>query len=515
MAADTAASAASETGVEISAGKLRGIEQNGVKIFKGVPYGAPVSGADRFRAPKPAPVWAGVRDALEYGPSAPQGTSLAPEPARPEGGSLQGDGSTFAEDCLVLNVWTPSYEGKRPVMVWIHGGGFRTGSGSARLYDGATLAKREDVVVVTINHRLGVFGYLDLGAWSGDDADSASAGMADCILALRWVKENAAAFGGDPGNVTIFGESGGGRKTSVLMAMPAAQGLFHRCVVQSGSALRMDTKAVGQERAEKLFAALGLKPGAIEKLRALPAEAILVAGNEAMRTTGQFRPTAGAPSLPAHPFDPAAPALSAAIPMMIGTNRTEASFALARDRRVLEIDEAGVLKRLERLVPEKKAGAVLAAYKRLYPDAKPCDVLFMAATDRGYFLDATIQAGRKADQGGAPAFFYQFYWEQKLPNGSTHCPHGSEIAFVFGNIQSRSESAARLSAQMSAAWAAFARTGDPSTAALAWPRYDPAARPTMMWKPAPAIENDPRREQRNLMLAFGSQQYGDREIAPM
>jgi para-nitrobenzyl esterase len=504
--------------VETAAGKLQGTSIDGVHVFKGVAYGASPAGARRFKPPQPAAKWTGVKQATTYGPAAPQGNSLLPAPARSTGISLVGDGATFSEDCLYLNVWTPGLDNnKRPVLVWLHGGGFATGSGGSALYDGANMARTQDVVVLTINHRLNVFGHLDLSQIAGADyADSASVGMLDAILALQWVKENIGRFGGDPGRVTIFGESGGGRKVSVLMAMPPAQGLFHRAVVESGSALRMDTREVGTERAQKFLAALELPPNQIDKLLALPAETLLGAVGKATAGTGQFRPTTGLPSLPAHPFDPHAPAMSAGVPMLIGTNLTEASFALGRDPRVLALDRAAVLERIKSAVPANEAEKVLATYERIYPALRPSDLLFRVLTDRGYFLDSTIQAGRKADLKRAPAFLYSFYWQQPLAEGRTHVPHGSEIAFVFNNVQlARGDKPEALAAKMCAAWAAFARTGDPSTPALKWTPYDSTTRPTMIFDRDSRMENDPRGEQRKLMLSFGSQQYAAREIAPL
>jgi para-nitrobenzyl esterase len=511
--------ASSEPIVEVASGKLRGAVGR-VLSFKGVPYGSSTAGERRFKLPRPVAAWTGVRDALAYGHAAPQGNSLATAPpTRPGGVSLVGEGATFSEDCLYLNIWTPAADNhKRPVLVWLHGGGFATGSGGSVLYDGTNLARAQDVVVVTINHRLNVFGHLDLSQIGGAEyADSASVGMFDAILALRWVKENIARFGGDPGCVTIFGESGGGRKVSVLMAMPAAQGLFHRAIVESGSALRMDTAAVAAERANKFLAALDVKPNQLSKLLALPADALLGAVGKATEGTGQFRPTTGAASLPAHPFDPTAPAISADIPMLIGTNLTEASYALGRDPAVLALDQVGVLERIKRVLPEKDAATVLATYQRIYPNLAPSDLLFRVVTDRGYFLDSTIQAERKAALGRAQAFYYSFYWQQPLAPGRTHVPHGSEIAFVFNNPQlARGEKPETLAATMCAAWANFARTGNPSTSALGkWQPYDATNRPTMIFDRESRMENDPRGEQRKLMLAFGSQQYAPREIAPM
>ena len=259
--------------VETVSGKLRGIVQNGVRIFKGIPYGGPVEGAGRFMPPaKPAP-WTGVRDALDFGPRAMQ-------PDQPFGISPEvlallslNDPQPMSENCLVLNVWTPAAGdgGKRPVMFWCHGGAFTAGSGSSDWYDGANLSRKGDAVVVTVNHRLGVLGYLHLGDLGGDAyAASGNAGMLDLVAALTWVRDNIAAFGGDPANVTIFGESGGGAKVSVLMAMPAAHGLFHKAIVQSGAGVQMTPRENATETAKAVLANLGLDTREIDKLRTLP-----------------------------------------------------------------------------------------------------------------------------------------------------------------------------------------------------------------------------------------------------
>jgi para-nitrobenzyl esterase len=510
--------ASSSALVEIASGKLAGLDADDVKVFKGIPYGASTAGAARFKAPKPPAKWTGVKEAKAYGAAAPQGASMLQAPTRSTGLSLVGDGATFSEDCLYLNVWTPACDNaKRPVMVWLHGGGFSSGSGASLLYDGTNLARKHDVVVLTINHRLNAFGFLDLSQIAGRDyADSSLAGMNDLVLALRWVKDSIARFGGNPDSVTIFGESGGGRKVSTLMAMPNAQGLFHRAIVQSGSALRMDSPETSTLRAQKLLMELGAQANTIDTLLAMPAEQLLVAGNKAAAVNGQFRPTSGSPSLPAHPFDPTAPVMSAMIPMMIGTNLTEASFALGRDPRVLALDETGVLERIKALVPPQDAVRVLDTYKRIYAGMAASDLLFRVATDRGYFLDSTIQAERKAALNAAPAYLYSFNWLQPLAGDRTHAPHGSEIAFAFDNVHlARGENPQPLADVMSATWTSFARTGNPSTETLKWTAYDPTTRPTMIFDQRSRMENDPRGELRKLMLSFGSQQYAAREIAPM
>ncbi len=520
--------------VSTSAGEVQGmLADNGVRVFKGIPYGASTAGQGRFRPPRPAEPWTGIRETVAYGPPTPQGqpSTAPPPPPRPAGAPppLINNAPTGrqSEDCLVLNVWTPATDGaKRPVLFWIHGGGFSTGSGSSAWYDGVRIALKQDVVVVTINHRLNVFGYLYLGDLGGGEfSDAASVGMLDCVLALKWVRDNIAGFGGDPSRVMIYGESGGGRKTSSMMSMVPAQGLFHRCVVQSGSQLRLDTPAIGMERTEKLLKALNIPKTDIGKLWTLSQDELLAAVPAATAGSGQFRPVIGSSSFPAHPFDPAAPAISANVPMIVGSNRTEASVFLGGNPSIGNLDEASLQQRVQALVPSGEGASTIDMYRRLYPQAKRDEILYMASTDRGYFLDTTILAGRKADQNSAPVWVYQFYRSTPLEGGRYHTPHASEIPFVFDTLDKATSiggeptaSAQVLADRMSAAWASFARNGDPNGGkTITWPKYNSATRPTMVWDESPAgprIESDPRSEQRKRMLAYGSQQYGDREVAP-
>ncbi|MBK7724811.1 MAG: carboxylesterase/lipase family protein [Dehalococcoidia bacterium] len=348
-----------------------------IQTFRGIPDGAPTGGANRFMAPRKQEPWAGVRDALTYGPIAPQLSRDGAGSANPIDDARGNEG----EDCLVLNVFTPGTGdgSRRPVMFWCHGGGFISGSGGAA-YDGSNLARRGDVVVVSINHRLNALGFLHLGEIGGPEfASSGNAGMLDIVAALEWVRDNIAAFGGDPGNVTVFGESGGGRKTAVLMAMPAAKGLFHRAIIQSGPELRVNEAAYATQLAEAVLSELGVKPGDLEEIQRLPLGRIMAAQSAAAakmpssNARGGFRPVMDGAVLPSHPFTPAAPGLSADVPLMVGFNRTEATLFLANDKEAFELDETGLQKRVSRLLRERSE-EVIQEMRALYPDASPSDL---------------------------------------------------------------------------------------------------------------------------------------------
>jgi para-nitrobenzyl esterase len=529
-------SSANTTGiVETNAGKVSGFMDKGVHVFKGIPYGASTAPPRRFMAPSAPAPWTGVKEATAFGPWSPQGASTAPFPAREDLPSDYADdkprrlianlpsGTGPGEDCLVLNVWSPALDGaKRPVLVWLHGGGFSSGSGSSTWYDGTNMARKQDVVIVSINHRLNVMGYLYLGDLGGPDfADASSAGMLDCVMALQWVKDNIERFGGDPSRVLIFGESGGGRKTSTLMSMPPGRGLFNRCVVQSGSQLTLDKPDVAMERTEKFLKAVGVDKGNVAKLQELTLDQLLGAVAGAVAGTGQFRPVAGAPSTPRDPFWPDASPVNADVPMMIGSNRTEQSVFLGGDAKIVDMDEAGLMKRLNGWIPEAQKKEVVAMYRRIYPNAKNDEILYMAGTDRGYFYDSTVQAALKAQQGGAPAYHYQFYRETPVEGGRYHVPHASEIPFIFDNLDKAisiggqpTAEAQELADAMSATWAAFARNGSPNNPAIPhWTPYNISDRPSMVFDIDTRIESDVRAEQRAMMDKIGSQQLG-RETGP-
>jgi para-nitrobenzyl esterase len=501
-------SAADAAGVTAatSNGSVRGLASGGINVFKGIHYGGTTAGKNRFMPPaRPVP-WTATRDALAYGPTAPQTTGA---------GGARGGGLTESEDCLVLNVFTPALgSGRgRPVMVWLHGGGFSTGSGSGAVLDGTSLAKTSDVVVVTINHRLNVFGFTYLGASAGSEfALSGGAGMLDIVLALEWVRENIDRFGGDPNLVTIFGQSGGGRKVATLMAMPGAKGLFHRAIIESGAVLRLTTKDDAVQATELLLAELGLAKGQARDLQNVPM-AQLLAANAAvnarvtLREPGQTAnsPTVDGMTIPAHPWDPAAPALSSSIPLLIGYARTEETLYDRPTPEKLALDEAGLKLRAGKRIggdPER----VIEAFRKAYPDATPWDLWILIATEHPRGTYSRELAKRKAAQAGAPAYFYRFDWETPEGGGHMRSPHTVEIGFVFNNINvvgpliAKMPEAHALAGTVSAAWAAFARTGNPSTPGLPkWPPYSAASRDTMLFNNTSRVEQDPERVARLAM----------------
>jgi para-nitrobenzyl esterase len=407
----------------------------------------------------------------------------------------------------VLNVFTPALGSgrNRPVMVWLHGGGFSSGSGSQRVLDGTNLAHTSDVVVVTINHRLNVFGYTYLGEAAGPDfALSGGAGMLDIVAALQWVRDNIDRFGGDPNLVTIFGQSGGGRKVATLMSMPAAKGLFHRAIIESGAVLRLTAREDAAHDTELLLAELGLKAGQARELQNVPVARLLAAnaavlGKIAPREPGATAnsPTIDGKALPSHPWDPAAPALSAGIPLMIGFARTEETLYDRPTPATLALDEAGLTQRAATRLGGDPA-RVIEAFRKAHPDATPWDLYILIATDHPRGTYSRELAKRKADQRGAAAFAYRFDWETPEGGGHMRSPHTIEIPFVFNNIKlagpliSKMPEAYALATKVSAAWVAFARIGDPNTPALPkWPAYSAKARDTMLFNNDSRVEQDP------------------------
>lgn len=498
--------------VDTAQGRLRGLRSDGVHAFKGVRYGADTGGARRFLPPEAPPAWAGVREATGYGQHAPQlpATRLRAY-ADLIAYDLQPGG--MGEDCLVLNVWTPTLErtARRPVLVHLHGGGWYAGSGNSPQFDGAMLARHGEVVVVTLNHRLGAFGFLDLAALNERYATSGCNGLLDIVAGLRWLRENIEAFGGDPDRVLVFGQSGGGMKTSALLAMPSAQGLFQRAGVMSGSAIRLATADEAAISTHRWLRLLDIPPDRLDRLHDLPFHVLLAAQAELERPERErgeaprcFQPVVhrGGP-LPRHPFDPDAPACSAAVPMIIGTTLDERSYRLAN----FDLDEAGLQAFFAARCGDQ-ADALLARYRDEDPQASPYLLQVRLDTDmtfrRGAWLQADRRAARAASSGPASAPTWHYLWRAPSPawGGRYGAPHGVDIGPSLHDIRlglnGPSETQRQLAKVMSSAWVSFAASGDPNNPATPeWPPYTVPRRSTLVIdSDRQAAEDDPRAAQR-------------------
>ena len=463
-------------------GKVAGYIQDGVTIFKGIPYAK----ANRFEAPVQADSWEGIRSCRQYGPVSPQGARSGWANDEIAFAFNWNDG-VQGEDCLRLNVWTPALDSrKRPVMVWLHGGGYSAGSGQELpSYDGTSLAFAEDVVVVSINHRLNVLGFLDLSAYGEKYAKSANAGLLDIVASLKWVRDNIAAFGGDPSNVTIFGQSGGGGKVTTLLATPCAKGLFHKARVQSGSMLRTMESKYSRKIGIATVRNLGLDASSIDKISEVPYGELLAAGEKAIAQVKAeadrdgvasfifgWAPTVDGAVLPSQPFDPQAPAISAEIPMIIGTTRHEFSMTtyVPALRNAGREEVIGILKGRYGEGTER----FLELFAKAYPGSKPADML---DADFVFRPGAIEQALRKSLQGAAPVYMYMFNWESPVLDGILRSTHCMEIPFVFNNADRHASmtgggaQAMKLASKMSHCWAEFARCGKPSAEGL--PEWEP------------------------------------------
>jgi len=489
--------------VETTYGKIEGEQHDTCCVFRGIPFAAPPIGPLRFRAPQPLEPWHGVRSALSFGPAAAQGTSKVP--------GMEATGPK-SEDCLYLNVYTPARDGKkRPVMFWIHGGAFRLGTASAPIYDGRPLALRGDVVVVTTNYRLGALGYLSLHEHGGARfGASANCGQLDQIAALRWVNDNIERFGGDPGNVTIFGESAGGMAVAALLCMPAAHGLFHRAISQSGAAVSTTTLPQAAELASRLLARLGIHDGDAARLRELPVEDIIEAHEHVGADLGLrsgVGPVVDGDTLPEQPGARIAARLAAEVPIIVGTNRDEMNLFNAARLRDLDTpmanDEAARIVQL--FVPglaEERAGALLEAYRssRIAEQLPSGNRALLNAIQGDAFFRIPSARFTEAYAKVQPATYsYVFTYQSPAMRGALGACHALELAFMFGTLDAPFQDrfcgtgpdVEGLSHVMMDAWLEHARRGSPSTASLAWPRFDAAERPTMVFDKQSRVELAP------------------------
>jgi para-nitrobenzyl esterase len=502
------------TVVETRSGRVRGTQTEGIEVFRGIPYARAPVGRLRLRPPLPPEPWTGIREATQPGPCAPQNASMV--------GALLGLPATEAsEDCLTLNVWTPAAgDGqRRPVLVWIHGGGFVFGSGSQAPYDGARLAALGDVVVVTLNYRLGALGFLALPSLADEEGGvCGNFGLLDQIAALHWVRDHAAVFGGDPDQVTIFGESAGGMSVGTLLGTPAARGLFRGAIAQSGAAHNVSTPEQGERVAYALMKELGLSLTDVESLRAVPVSEILAAQQRIIGSllgSGgglPFQPVVDGRVLPRQPLEAIADGEASGVSLLIGTNRDEwRLFALA-DTKLRTLDEARLVRRLERAVPGRDAMGrshaerALEVYRRARgPGQETSPIALWNAIEGDRVFG--VPAARLADAQNAHApgvYSYLFTWESPVLGGALGACHGLDVPFVFGTAMlpalrafvGEGPEVAQLCARIQGAWIAFAHGGSPGHEGLPdWPRYDPALRPTLLLGGACSLAKAPGDEE--------------------
>jgi para-nitrobenzyl esterase len=468
-------------------GRLAGLRASGVSSFKGIPYARPPIGPLRWRLPEPMEPWAGLRDATAFGPACPQ----APTQLETLMGMAAGPQN---EDCLYLNVWTPATDAaRRPVMVWIHGGAFILGAGSHGVYDGTHIS-RLGVVVVTVNYRLGAFGFLALGLLGeGNVPGTGAEGIADQVLALEWVKRNIAAFGGDPDNITIFGESAGGMSVATLLALPAARGLFHKAIAQSGGAHIGHEPDRSARVAHALLAEMGLETHEAHNALAAPYSALVAAqialvaktnaGNDSRRLGAlPFQPTIDGGMIPARPIQLLRDGAGASVPLLLGTTRDEWKLFTAASPALRLMSAKNFAARVERL-----AGDCAKPMLEAYGDGSPFERFNAPMTDKAFAVPARRLAETQART--APVFAYRFDWRSNYLGGLLGSCHALDIGFTFGTHNKSLASAffgtglaaETLARTMMESWVAFAQTGDPSTSTTGpWPRYDAIRRPTMI-----------------------------------
>ncbi|MEQ1886342.1 MAG: carboxylesterase family protein [Bryobacteraceae bacterium] len=493
---------------ETVAGKVRGIQNGKISAFKGIHYGAPTTGKGRFMPPSKVEPWSDVKDCFDIGQRAPQlPGNLVPEYAVMERTEPMGG------DCLVCNVYTPGLKDgkKRPVMFWLHGGGYAAGSGGGNaLYDGSNLAAKHDVVVVTINHRLNIFGFLYLADIGGERfATASNAGMLDVVLALQWVRDNIANFGGDPNNVTIFGQSGGGGKVSTLLGMPAAKGLFHKAIAMSGSALTGIPRDEATKTAEAVMKKLGVKE--VADLQTVPMLTMLdLTRPGALGIPARWGPVTDGKTLPADPFEPVATSISADVPLMIGSTETEITWNAGQQYDPM--DDNALRANIKRALRVNDAGAdkVIGVYKKNRPKASNLDLYLIAGTDGSNFREGTdTEADRKAALAKAPVYKYYFQFYSPVRDGMLRSMHTMDIPFAFQNVDVASTEIGKgpelhgLADRMSGAWTSFARTGNPNHKLIPnWPAYTPQQKATIVFGNTDTkVVNDPYREEKDAIAA--------------
>ncbi len=485
---------AEATLAQTTGGSVAGYIDNGIFTYKGIPYAK----AERFMPPVPADKWEGVRSCRAYGPTCPQGKRMGWY-SDEQAFSFNWNDGFPDEDCLRVNIWTPGINDgkKRPVMVWLHGGGYSAGSGQELpSYDGRNLAEKGDVVVVTLNHRLNVLGFLDLSAYGEKYAHSGNSGLLDLVAALEWVQENIANFGGDASNVTIFGQSGGGGKVSTLLATPAAKGKFHKAIVQSGAMLRTMDSRWSRRIGAAVVEELGITPCRIDEISKVPFEDLLAAGEKVIARLKPeaekqgfasfifgWAPTVDGSVLPRQPFDPQAPEQSKDIPMLIGTTIHEFSMSTYVPQ-LRTINQDAAVEYLKSRYGDR-TDEFLELFENTYPGYEPKDLI---DTDCIFRPSAIEQAGLKSRQGGAPVYMYMFAWESPVLDGILRSTHCMEIPFVFNNADVHASmtgggtGAMKLADVMSQSWINFARTGDPNTEKLPeWPTYNCSEGATMFF----------------------------------
>jgi para-nitrobenzyl esterase len=510
---------ASTAVVEITSGRIEGAFRKGLYVFRGIPYAAPPVGEHRWLAPDPPEPWNGVRPAKEF-------ASIAPQPPmdiqflEPPGKQPQ------SEDCLYLNIWTPGLDGaKRPVMVWIHGGYFTNGAGSWVFYNGRNLSTRGEVVVVTINYRLGAFGFLNLNeVTKGRIPATGNEGLLDQAFALEWVRDNISGFGGDPDNVTLFGESAGAMSVGMLLAMPRARGLFHRAILQSGAAHHVKSLEGGEKVADAFLDILDIKPTEVDRLRTVTEQQILNAQVELMARARDLklamdglplRPVVDGDVIPELPIQAIAGGSADGVAILIGTNLVEWKLFAILDRDLADLDEAGLLQRCQQFIPGGDVAGLVEIYRRARSQRSlpvtPAELFIAIQSDRIFRIPAIRLAGAHSRRQ-QPTYMYLFDWVSPLMNGILGSCHALEVGFVFGllddNFTDSGEEAQALSKKMQDAWISFARQGEPNCQSIGkWELYDERRQTMILGRQCILIEG-PYDEERRAWDAFADSVLG-------